>query len=744
MTTHIQLPDVSPVTQATADGSQRVFAFPFPIFHDSDIEVRVGASTLITGFTVFGAGSSKGGAVVFASAPAAGSRVTLRRRQVYARTDDFLDERAPTPHELNDAVDEAVAAIQELAEESSRSVQRPLSADLSRAVDLSLPEPEANKVLGWNGAADGLANIAQIDPSNVLHRDQNLADLPDKAAARANLGLGSAATHAEGDFATAAQGAKADTALQPAAIGTSVQAHDADLDWLAANLSNAGRALIDDADAAAQRATLGLAAVAVSGSYTDLSNKPALGSAAALNVGTAANQIVQLDSNAKLPAVDGSQLTNIPVGEVQTDGTDAVGYLQDKLAAGSNVTVTKSAGKMVIAAPNALDKTQNLADLANAATARSNLGLASVAASGSYTDLSNKPALGSAAALNVDTDTTLATNSDALLPSQKAVKAYVGAQVATFQSDLYPDLGQLYLAVARLDTPTTPNFGGTQIADEFDGTSGIASLGSATVTNGYLSNPRGGSAIPQATGTVMGAMATGGFIASFPVTNAFDGNNATYAEGNALTAWTAIGKDYGSGYRIFKADVIPRSDVGFSDYGAVPVTLKLYGSNTAFASGGTLLATSAFTNVTTMQTLTSGDSSTAYRYVWVEIGVTGANMCSEIIFYQTIDSADITTVSTAYAAQSSPSAVSFVAEYQDIIGSSTVNTDITFEASRDGGTSWTAVSMADFGPSLVPGARVLKGSASVSGQPGGTAMKWRIKTLNAREQRVHGLWMQWK
>jgi len=38
------------------------------------------------------------------------------------------------------------------------------------------------------------------------------------------------------------------------------------------------------------------------------------GTAAALNVGTLANQIVQLDALAKLPAVDGSQLLNLPTG----------------------------------------------------------------------------------------------------------------------------------------------------------------------------------------------------------------------------------------------------------------------------------------------------------------------------------------------------------------------------------------------------------------------------------------------
>ena len=35
------------------------------------------------------------------------------------------------------------------------------------------------------------------------------------------------------------------------------------------------------------------------------------GTCASLNVGTSENQILQLDANGKLPAVDGSNLTNI-------------------------------------------------------------------------------------------------------------------------------------------------------------------------------------------------------------------------------------------------------------------------------------------------------------------------------------------------------------------------------------------------------------------------------------------------
>ncbi|WP_316234744.1 hypothetical protein [Bradyrhizobium sp. SZCCHNR1020] len=58
-------------------------------------------------------------------------------------------------------------------------------------------------------------------------------------------------------------------------------------------------------------ANLALATVAVSGAYADLSGKPTLGTAAALNAGTGANQLVQLDGSGKLPALDGSALTGV-------------------------------------------------------------------------------------------------------------------------------------------------------------------------------------------------------------------------------------------------------------------------------------------------------------------------------------------------------------------------------------------------------------------------------------------------
>ena len=71
------------------------------------------------------------------------------------------------------------------------------------------------------------------------------------------------------------------------------------------------------ADAGSSEFTVANSPITSSGTITlavnaiDNSKITGLGTAATLNVGTSANNVVQLDGTAKLPAVDGSQLTNI-------------------------------------------------------------------------------------------------------------------------------------------------------------------------------------------------------------------------------------------------------------------------------------------------------------------------------------------------------------------------------------------------------------------------------------------------
>lgn len=76
--------------------------------------------------------------------------------------------------------------------------------------------------------------------TTYAYRANNLSDLASASTARTNLGLGTAATTAATDYATAAQGTKADSALQPAAIGSTVQGYDADLQAIGALTGTSG------------------------------------------------------------------------------------------------------------------------------------------------------------------------------------------------------------------------------------------------------------------------------------------------------------------------------------------------------------------------------------------------------------------------------------------------------------------------------------------------------------------------
>ena len=166
MAEHITIGDVAPRVQYVADGVLTAFTYPFPIFEEGDLEIRLDGAVRIGGATVSGAGSSEGGIVTFAEPPPAGARVTLRRRLKLARATDFQDNGVLRARSLNDELDYQVAALQQVADDVAGAVR--LDPAEAGALVLPLRSARANRVLGFDGSGE-LA---------VFDRDTGLLGVP--------------------------------------------------------------------------------------------------------------------------------------------------------------------------------------------------------------------------------------------------------------------------------------------------------------------------------------------------------------------------------------------------------------------------------------------------------------------------------------------------------------------------------------------------------------------------------------
>ena len=128
--------------------------------------------------------------------------------------------------------------------------------------------------------------------------------------------------------------------------------------YAVASLSSFGRTLVSTGDAGAARSAL------------------SLGTASTQDVGTTANDVVQLNGSAQLPAIDGSLLTNLPSGATQLNDL-------------SDVTITGASTGEVLrySGSSWVDTTLAYADISGTPT------LATVATTGAYADVTGTPDL---------------------------------------------------------------------------------------------------------------------------------------------------------------------------------------------------------------------------------------------------------------------------------------------------------------------------------------------------------------
>ncbi len=99
-------------------------------------------------------------------------------------------------------------------------------------------------------------------------------------------------------------------------------------------------------------------------------------------------------------------------------------------------------------------------------------------------------------------------------------------------------------------------------------------------------------------------------------------------------------------------------------------------------------------------------------------------------------------VSTAFAAGTVPT-TSRIVVFEEDIQSPTLNTDIIASISRNAGGNYTTATLSDSGyVTGASGQRILTGQATISGQPSGQSMRWKLALAN-NKVKIHGVSLQW-
>ncbi|HTU27305.1 MAG TPA: hypothetical protein VMF30_17990 [Pirellulales bacterium] len=242
--------------------------------------------------------------------------------------------------------------------------------------------------------------MSQSIPTPLLPPN-NLSDVASAAAARANLGLGAAATHAAGDFDAAGAAATAEAAALAASCQRASNLSDlANLSTARANLG-LGTAAVASAGVAGGVATLDgsghldaaqipaalVGAVVYQGTWNAATNSPTLSNGGG---GSTAKGNYYVVSVAGSTALDGISVWN-PGDAVISDGStwekiDGVAseVLSFNGRTGAVLPQSGDYSASQIGLGNVTNNLQlvaanNLSDLANAAAARTNLGLGSAA-----------------------------------------------------------------------------------------------------------------------------------------------------------------------------------------------------------------------------------------------------------------------------------------------------------------------------------------------------------------------------
>ena len=108
---------------------------------------------------------------------------------------------------------------------------------------------------------------------------------------------------------------------------------------------------------------------------------------------------------------------------------------------------------------------------------------------------------------------------------------------------------------------------------------------------------------------------------------------------------------------------------------------------------------------------------------------------------------DLTLVSNAQTASSAPSTADFHVLMENAAGTATLNTDIKAYVSRDDGSNWTEIALADEG-TWGTNRKVLAAHDKTITSASGTALRYKVTTHNqangSKETKIHATSLGWK
>ena len=363
----------------SGDGSTTTFNYTFKIFADSDLQVIIRSSTatetvktITTHYTVTGAGNTNGGTVVFTSGniPASGETVVLRRAVPQTQAIDYI-ANDPFPAESHEeGLDRATMTLQQLQEEVTRSIKLSRTNTMTSTEFAVGASDRANKILAFDG--NGEISVTQELGTFVgnwsASRDYNARDIV-KDTSTNNIFICNTSHTSSGSqpLTTNTDSAKWDLLVDAASATTS-----------ATNAAASATAAASSATAAASSAT---------SASTQASNASTSASTASTQATNAANSATAAATSAAEAAASADNFDDTYLGAKSSD--PSVDNDGDALTTGdlyfnttSNTLKIYNGSSWQDAALTAADfltVANNLSDLNNAGTARTNLGLGTAA-----------------------------------------------------------------------------------------------------------------------------------------------------------------------------------------------------------------------------------------------------------------------------------------------------------------------------------------------------------------------------